>query len=501
MAWRATYATLLVVLLLGLGLQHSEWIAQSISAAGEAPQNEASPNKGSPNKGSPAEGSSDKAAKQAAADPDSVPKPPPEDYYELYRMLAETVDQVERNYIKDISRRELMEAAIEGILRKLDPYSSYIDRSQLQGFREGVESEFAGIGVQVTIEDNRLTVISPIVGSPAYQAGLQAGDQIIRVEGQSVIGITIDEAIKRLKGPPGSKVKFTVWHPHSGKEETLKVTRQVIHMRTVLGDHHKKNDAWDYFLTTDEQKIAYIRITAFSRETARELRRALVQLKAQKMRGLVLDLRFNPGGLLSSAIEISDLFLSSGKIVSTKGRNAPERSWSAHKKGTFEGFPMAVLINRYSASASEILAACLQDHQRAIVVGSRSWGKGSVQNVIELDHGRSALKLTTASYHRPSGKNIHRFPNAKESDEWGVTPSDGFGVKLAPEEMTRMIQIRRDRDVLMRRDPVSGEQSGPRPPEPPVAVDQTNNPIDKQLRKALDYLESELATAKQKTAK
>ena len=149
-------------------------------------------------------------------------------------------------------------------------------------------------------------------------------------------------------------------------------------------------------------------------------------LKKRKLRGLILDLRFNPGGLLSSAIEVSNLFISKGRIVSTKGRNTPERIWDAHGSDAFEGFPMVVLVNRYSASASEIVSACLQDHQRAVIIGERTWGKGSVQNIIELEDGSSALKLTTASYRRPSGKNIHRFPDAKDTDEWGVMPDLGY---------------------------------------------------------------------------
>ena len=160
-------------------------------------------------------------------------------------------------------------------------------------------------------------------------------------------------------------------------------------------------------------------------------------------------MRFNPGGLLTSAIEISDLFVTEGRIVSTQGRNTPERIWEAQEEGTFEGFPIAILVNHYSASASEIVSACLQDHQRAVVIGERTWGKGSVQNVIELEEGRSALKLTTASYKRPSGNNIHRFPDAKETDEWGVMPDTGFELKLSDSEMSDLIRHRRDRDMLL----------------------------------------------------
>ena len=184
-------------------------------------------------------------------------------------------------------------------------------------------------------------------------------------------------------------------------------------------------------------------------------------------------MRFDPGGLLSAAIEVSDLFVSEGRIVSTKGRNSPERTWDAHKEGTFEGFPMVVLVNRYSASASEIVAACLQDHKRAVVIGERTWGKGSVQNVIELEDGRSALKLTTASYRRPNGKNIHRFPDAKDTDEWGVMPDAGFEIKLSDSEMFALIQDRRARDILQpppAKDAAAAKERNRRPKERSRAV-------------------------------
>ncbi|MGC3968668.1 MAG: S41 family peptidase [Pirellulales bacterium] len=248
------------------------------------------------------------------------------------------------------------------------------------------------------------------------------------------------------------------------------------------------------------------------------------------MKGLVLDLRFNPGGLLKSAIDVADLFITDGRIVSTKGRNTDERPVNARKAGTFEGFPMAVLVNRYSASASEIVSACLQDHKRAIVVGERTWGKGSVQNVIELEEGHSALKLTTAAYMRPSGKNIHRFPDAKESDEWGVMPDKGYELKLPDGELGDLVRTRRDRDLLLvshspgiKRDdkpaaddtpkepkvetktadaekPAPNEDEKPDPKKeaakplrvPPGAHSPANPStkdfIDRQLRQALDYV-------------
>jgi carboxyl-terminal processing protease len=236
-------------------------------------------------------------------------------------------------------------------------------------------------------------------------------------------------------------------------------------------------------------------LTAFSRDTAGQLRKVLAELNKKKLGGLILDLRFNPGGLLSSAIEVSSLFVSEGKIVSTGGRNSPERVWYARKEGAFEGFRMAILVNHYSASASEIVAACLQDHKRAVVVGERTWGKGSVQNVIPLeDHwtegtgregnaleGHSALKLTTASYHRPSGKNIHRAAGAKETDEWGVRPDDGFQVSLDDYENSSLSKELGSRELVR--------------PKQSAAKPEGAKFVDRQLDKAVDYLSREFARA------
>lgn len=409
----------------------------------------APPANAAPDKTAPDKAESDKAepAKVEPPQPQAESPKPQEDYYELYKVLADTLDQVERNYVKDISRRELMEAAITGVLGKLDPYSSYISPDEISRFKSSVESQFGGIGIQITIDRDQLKVLSPLVGTPAYRAGLQAGDSIIEIEGKSTEGVNLDEAVRRLKGEAGTSVTLTVIPAGTAERKTLTVKREMIHIETVLGDRRAMGDAWDYLL--DHQKrIGYIRLTAFSRDTAQDLKKALEQLKSLGMKGLIIDLRFNPGGLLTSAIEISDLFVTKGRIVSTSGRNTAERTWDAQEEGTYTGFPMAILVNRYSASASEILAACLQDHGRAVVVGERTWGKGSVQNVIELEDGRSALKLTTAAYKRPSGKNIHRFPNAKETDEWGVVPDSGFKLPLTDKEMRDLYRHRADRDVL-----------------------------------------------------
>ncbi len=400
-----------------------------------------------------------------------------DEYYELLQLFADTLDQIDRNYVKDVSRRELMEAAIQGMISKLDQYSNYIPPDDVERFKDTVESEFGGIGIQVTTEGGELKVISPIVGSPAYKAGLIAGDKIVKIEGKPTKGITLDQAVEQIKGKLGTKVELTVEHPN-GETETIHVERAIVRVKTVLGDTRKDDDEWNYFYD-DEKKIAYLRVTAFGRHTTEELSEAIKQLVNDGMKGLVLDLRFNPGGLLSSAIEVSDLFVNDGNIVSTEGRNIPKRTWKAHKKGTYDGFPIAVLVNRYSASASEIVSACLQDHKRAVVIGERTWGKGSVQNIINLEGGKSALKLTTAGYFRPSGKNIHRDENAKDTDEWGVSPDDGFEVKTSEEEKANYLRFRRERDIVRTVDP----------------NEETPMFDDLQLNKALEYLNEQLAKA------
>jgi carboxyl-terminal processing protease len=452
-------------------------------------------------------------------------KAPAQDDYELYKTLVDAIDQVERNYVKDIDRRELFEAAIKGVLNKLDPYSSYISPEEMGRFRTSVESQFGGIGIQVTMDEGQLKILSPLVGTPAYRAGLLAGDRIVEIDGKPTEGLSLDEAVQRLKGKEGTQVKLSVIHPAQTAKQEVTITRELIRVETVLGDRHKPDDTWD-FLIDHEKRIGYVRVTAFGRDTVHDLRKALEDLRKEKSRGLILDLRFNPGGLLNSAIEVSDLFISSGRIVSTQGRNSPERAWEATKSGSFEGFPMVVLVNRYTASAAEIVAACLQDHKRAAVLGERTWGKGSVQNVVELEEGRSALKLTTAAYRRPSGKNIHRFPGAKDTDEWGVMADKGLDLKLDDREMLDLVQDRRQRDIVLPHPPQPSpgpvapvpkpaEKAPPKPPaaKPPAAKPESEGKpavpggaappkpeagkfVDRQLQKAIDHLGGELARAK-----
>lgn len=401
------------------------------------------------------------------------------DDFELMRVFVDTFDNIDKNYVGKVDRRVLIEAAIRGMLQELDQYSSYIPPAEVSRFTQDVDQEFGGIGIQVSIspQTRRLTVTTPLPGTPAYKAGILAGDTIMEIEGKDTAGFNISDAVKLLKGPPGQEVSIGVRHVGSPKTETIKVERAIIQVATVLGDTFGKGDSWDFMLD-DTQKIGYIRLSSFGRRTAEELHEALESLQAHGVKGLILDLRFNPGGLLSQAREVSNLFIEKGVIVSTKGRSVPERIFRADKPGTFSKFPIAILVNRYSASASEIVSACLQDHKRAVIIGERTWGKGSVQNVIQLEGGNSALKLTTASYHRPSGKNIHRSKNAKDTDEWGVKPNEGFEIRFSSEQMRAYLDYRRNRDVISKDGPPKSEFK------------------DVQLQKAINHITSEISPKK-----
>ncbi len=463
----------------------------------------------------------------------SLDAKPRDEMLELYGLFVDAVEKVETNYVRPVSRRELLESALEGMLQNLDPHSTFINTGEWRQFRRQIEGKFGGIGIQVGVdeENGRLKVIAPMVGTPAYEGGILAGDLIVEIDGQSAEGMSTEKAAEFLMGRPGTDVKLSVLHEGSEDPESITITRAIIEVPTVLGDRRKPNDEWDFMLDKDK-KIGYIRITTFSQNTVDELKKALGQLKEEGARGLILDLRDDPGGLLSAAVAIADLFLDKGEIVSTKGRNTDARRFDAQKDGLYEDLPMAVLINQNSASASEIVAAALQDHKRAVVVGQRSYGKGSVQNIIDLDGGNSVLKLTVASYYRPSGENIHRFKNAKTTDKWGVSPDPGAEVKLPTSEFINWFRARRDRDQEAsakghRKKPAAvPTPTNPRPPEPPSRSrkrrrrpnipsrqvttrrrptrTQPRNPpasrrpgsVDKQLDKALEILRGKLADTK-----
>ncbi|MFH5804129.1 S41 family peptidase [Alienimonas sp. DA493] len=386
------------------------------------------------------------SADDAAGDEEAVD--PREDRDELLRLMREFADsfeQIERNYVSEVSREELLEAAIDGMVAKLDPYSTYLDDEEVGRFTREVEGQFIGIGVQILpdTETGRLTITAPLPGTPAAEAGVRAGDMIVQVDGEAVDGLDPSAVTARIKGPEGEPVTLGLMRPGQDELEQITVVRADVRVPTVLGETRRADGTWDYLLPpsspdkADEPKIGLLRVTRFGAGTDRELTQALDQLKEAGAEGVILDLRGNPGGLLDQAVAVTDLFLKEGRIVSTAGRNVASQTFDALPGGPAEGLEVVVLVDRFSASASEIVAAALQDAGRAVVIGERTWGKGSVQTVINLGGGRTALKLTTAAYLRPSGANIQRpgpmnRPAGKsdEEAEWGVTPDEGYRIPL-----------------------------------------------------------------------
>jgi carboxyl-terminal processing protease len=429
--------------------------------------------------------------------------------YGNMKLLVDVMEQVRKNYVTELTpdqERKLFEDMINGGLERLDPHSAYINPHDLKQFDKSSKGSFGGIGIQLGTDrqnHGQLTVISPMVGTPAYEKGVLAGDAILKIEGKSTEGMRIGEAVDLITGDIGKDITLTIQHEGAKEPIDVTITRAEIKVQSVMGDQRKPDNpkAWEYMLDK-ENRIGYIRLTAFSENAAQELRDAVAELEKDGVRGLILDLRNNPGGLLEQAVKVSDLFLTEGPIVTIKGRNDKEKVYEAHEAGTMlvpaEKYPMVVLVNKFAASASEIVSAALQDHKRAVVIGERSYGKGSVQNVIKLDegeHGKSALKLTTASYWRPSGKNIHRFPDSKESDEWGVKPNEGFEVPMKDEERLEYLIYRNDRDVVRGKNAPakSEEKKEEKKDEAKDGDKKEKKPFeDRVLQKALDYMRGEI---------
>ncbi len=425
--------------------------------------------------------------------------------YELVRLVVDVLNEVRHKYVTDIDperERRLVEDMINGGLERLDPHSTYINAREYKQFNKQNKGSFGGVGIQVGYDRQnrgRLVVISPMVGTPAYEAGIQAGDLIVKIDGKSAQNMRLSEAVDLIQGDPGQKITLTVLHEGAKEPVDVALVRDEIHVQSVLGDLRKPGNPKDWeFMIDKANRIGYLRLNNFSETAAAEMKAAVEELERDGVRGLILDLRNNPGGLLKAAVEISDLFLTKGVIVSTKGRNHKDEVYEAKQDGTFllpeDKHPMAVLINKFSASASEIVAAALQDHKRAVVVGERSYGKGSVQNIILMEKDSSALKLTTASYWRPSGKNIHRFPDSKDTDEWGVTPDEGFTVEMDDKEHAAYFLYRNDRDVVRAKQQTSGEK--PKAKDKPASGDKEEKPyVDRVLQKALEHIRKEIDKA------
>ncbi len=321
--------------------------------------------------------------------------------YKKIDLFGEVLEKINEEYVDEINQSESMDSAINGLLQSLDPYSAYMSPEIFNEMQTETSGEFGGLGIEVSMESGVVKVISPIDDTPASRAGIKAGDYIVKIENTQVQGKTLSEAVELMRGPVGSSIELTIRRRGEKKALTFNITREIIEIQSVKTDILQNN-------------IGYIRLTSFNENSSGQIEDKIKELeKNQKVKAYILDLRNNPGGLLSQAIRISDFFLNDGEIVSTKSRQQSEnRKWFAKKGDLTNGKTLMVLINYGSASASEIVAGALKDHKRAIVLGENSYGKGSVQSIIPLKN-KGAIRLTVAKYYLPSGKSI---------SEVGVSP-------------------------------------------------------------------------------
>ena len=393
-----------------------------------------------------------------------------DDVYKQLNMFGEVYERVRREYVEEVSDKELIEAAIEGMLQSLDPHSSFMNADTFKDMQVQTRGEFGGLGIEVSMEEGLVKVVSPIDDTPAFRAGIQAGDFIIEINGESVIGMSLGDAVDRMRGKINTEIVITVLR---GKEDPFEVT--------IIRDRIKIQSV----RSRKEGNAAYLRITSFNEKTQSGLLKEMKKLKEElgnNISGIVLDLRNNPGGLLEQAIAVSDAFLNQGEIVSTRGRtNRGQQRFNATKGDISDGLPIVVLINSGSASAYEIVAGALQDHKRAIIMGTTSFGKGSVQTIIPVQKD-SAMRLTTAKYFTPSGRSIQAT---------GIVPDIIVKQSKVEEIELNSFSERRESDLRGHLDNPKEESEDPSE----IAKDNSNEDINKsdfidyQLDRALDLLE------------
>jgi carboxyl-terminal processing protease len=325
------------------------------------------------------------------------------DLYEKIDIFGEVMENIKKDYVDDVDQAEIMDSAINGVLQSLDPYSAYMSPELFKEMQTDTRGEFGGLGIEIGMEAGVVKVISPIDDTPAAKAGIKAGDYIVKIGKNQVQGKSLMEAVKLMRGPVGSSIDLTVRRKNVKKPLEFKITRKIIEVKSVSSE-----------IISKDKNLGYIRLKSFNENSDEQFLKSIKRFeKNSKIKGYVVDLRNNPGGLLTQAINITDFFLDDGEIVSTKGRNVSEtRKFFARKGDEIKGKPMVVLINNGSASASEIFAGALKDHKRAIILGENSYGKGSVQSIIPVSNG-GGIRLTISKYYLPSGKSI---------SEVGVTP-------------------------------------------------------------------------------
>jgi carboxyl-terminal processing protease len=402
--------------------------------------------------------------------------------HQMPQLLDEMVTQIEQNYVQEVDRSELMETAIRAIVGKLDGQAGlrtndleFLGQAEMAQFTASLEQKFVGIGAMLKLDDqtHEIVVQGLLPDSPGLNGGLLPGDRIVEINGAPVPADgNLAAAVKLIRGAPGTSVSLGVKRAGAGDLLTLELVRAAVHIPVLKGDHYNPDRTWD-FMADDGSRIGYLRLTEVAGESARDMQTAIKQLRAGGMQGLVLDLRNNPGGLLDQAVAVSRLFVSTGRILTIKGR-AGEQVYDATWPNAFAGFPMAVLVNRNTASAAEIIAACLQDHERAVVVGERTFGQGIVRSIFPLKDGVGSLKIPVASYFRPNGKTMNRYPGAIESDDWGVRPDPGYEVAMTDDELKAWEKDRNARDF------------------PSESAPQTAPFQDRQWEKAMAYIREQI---------
>lgn len=368
--------------------------------------------------------------------------------YKFFDELVEVKHLISSRYVDEVDEQKLREGAIKGMVEALnDPYTVYVPSSQQHEFNKDLLGEYVGIGAQVNTSSGWLTIVSPLEDSPAFREGLLPDDKVLEIDGTSTQGMDVEKCVSLLMGEAGSPVKLKI--DRKGRVFDATIVREKIKTRSVKGVHRDPANPQEWTFTLDHQRgIGYVRMTQFTPAVSKEVEAALSSLGAARgdLKGLILDVRGNPGGLLSEAEAIADMFLTDGVIVSTRGRTRPEEVTRAKAPGTLPEFPIILMVNGESASASEILAGALQDNQRATILGTRSYGKGSVQSLIELGAGGgSELKMTEQGYFLPSGRSLTRKDT---SADWGVDPSPGFYVPMSDDEFFAMLQVRRKLERL-----------------------------------------------------
>jgi carboxyl-terminal processing protease len=387
--------------------------------------------------------------------------------YKGLKTFSEVLDMVDKNYVEPVETDKLLQGAINGMIKSLDPHSSFMTAEMYKELEVETRGSFGGIGIEITLQKDVLTVVSPIEDTPAYNAGVKAGDQIIRINGKSTKDITVLDAVKQLRGPKDTKVTITILREGMAKPKDIELTRSIISIKSV------KSRVYD-------DHIGYIRISAFQERTGDDLKKALreIEAKARPLKGIVLDMRNNPGGLLHQSVEVSDAFLKSGNIVSTRGRAKSMESKTVAKDNGDEPIcPMVVLVNEGTASAAEIVSGALQDNGRAVIIGTQTFGKGSVQTVIPLEDG-AALKLTTAKYYTPKGRSIQAE---------GITP-DIVIKQIRPGDEKEDVD-----NALLREKDLKGHIKSPKENDAKAAEpkkETDNLDRDNQLKNAIDILKS-----------